>query len=268
MNEKTGIENLYSKRRQIRAAWDQQKLPSKEIIKNLLERTVDISPSKQNLFPFRIHAFGPDNPKEKEIVGRICTLFEAGSVNHWDDANHEGEFKSFNGVQNITEYIIDKEGKDLRVAPWILVFEQRLAEPNNFVKEYSELHNDYSRFTQTDEKKFRELCNTKLTCIEIGMFIQTFAGLCLENELGISYIRSFPEWRWAGQPGVYRKDSNKHGLDWDSLPCITEQPLMILQVGYVANVRDYFRSNSKNPEGIHWENKPDIDTITAFYSEK
>ena len=262
----TGIENLYSKRRQIRAAWDQQKLPSKELIENLLERTLNISSSKQNLFPFKIHAFGPDNPKEKEIIGKICTLYQTGSVNHWDDANHNGEFTSRIGTHNIDQYILDEEGKDRRVSPWILVFESRLAEPNNFVKEYSQLHNDYTRFTQTDEKRFRGLCNTKLTCIEVGMFIQTLAGLCLENDLGISYIRSFPEWQWSGLSEAYKKDGNKHGLDWSSLPCITEQPLMIVQLGHVENVRDWFQSNSKNPARQHWENKPSVSTIATFHS--
>jgi hypothetical protein len=166
----------------------------------------------------------------------------------------------------VNSYVIDAEGKDRRVAPWILVFEQRLVEPNNFVKEYSELHNDYDRFTQTDEKRFRGLCNTKLTCIEVGMFTQTLAGLCLENDLGISYIKSFPEWQWAGQAGVYRKDGNKHGLDWSWLPCITEQPLLIAQLGHVANVRDWFQSNSVYPTIQHWENKPSINTIAKFYS--
>ena len=50
------IEDLFSKRRQIRAAWDQKRIPSKETIKNLLERTMKIAPSKQNLFPFKKHA--------------------------------------------------------------------------------------------------------------------------------------------------------------------------------------------------------------------
>ena len=47
------IENLFAKRRQIRAAWDQERIPSKELIHDLLNRTLNIAPSKQNLFPFK-----------------------------------------------------------------------------------------------------------------------------------------------------------------------------------------------------------------------
>lgn len=258
------IEDLFAKRRQVRAAWDQKKLPSKELIYNLLSRTMDITPSKQNLFPYKIHAFGPDNPKEKEIIASICTLYKTGSVNHWDDSSSRGKFKTAIGELNIDDWLLDDEGNDMRTAPWVLIFEQRLAKPNNFVNEYSKLHNDWNRFTQTDEKRFREQANTKLTCIEIGMFIQTLAGLCLENNLGISYIRSFPEWTWKGLRNKYEKSLNNNGADWDELPEITETPLMICQLGYVANVDDYFASNIKNPNKMHWENKPEKNEIFKF----
>ncbi len=258
-------EDLFAKRRQIRAAWDNIRVPNKELVHDLLKRTLDIAPSKQNLFPFKIHAYGPNDTKEKHTVSQICNLWKTGSVNHWDDENNNGNIKSAEGNLNIKNMpVFDHEGNDMRLAPWVLVFEQRLAEPNGFVKEYSQLHNDYSRFTQTDPKRFRDVCNTKLTCIEIGMFIQTLAGLCLENNLGISYIRSFPEWRWASERNEYKKDINKHGLGWDSLPDITEAPLMIVQLGYVADVVDFFQSNSLSPNKIHWENKPDIDSIAKF----
>lgn len=253
---------LFKKRRQIRAAWDQKKLPTKELIYNLLKQTMDITPSKQNLFPYKVHAFGPNNPKEKHAIGQICTLYKTGSVNHWDDENKDGDFKSAAGELNIKDWVLDDEGNDMRVAPWVLVLEQRLAEPNNFVKEYSELHQDWSRFSQTDEKRFRGNCNTKLSCFEAGMFVQTLAGLCLENNLGISYIRSFPEWQWKGDH--YTQDDNKHGANWDVLPEITEGPIVICQIGYVADIDDYFGSNSMNPNDIHWENKPDINTIVKF----
>jgi hypothetical protein len=255
------IEKIYSKRRQIRAAWDQEKIPSSELIHDMLQRTMNISPSKQNLFPFKIHAFGPKSKKEKDIIGSICTMFDTGSVNHWDDHKKDGQFNSVAGDLNVKDYVFDQKGNDLRIAPWVLVFENRLAKPNNFVKEHSELHNDWTRFTQVDPKRYRESANTKLTCIEVGMFIQTLAGLCLEKELGISYIRSFPERQWKGKSGVYTQDTNKVGKNWDELPQITEAPLMVCQIGYVAEVDDYFKSNITDPNDIHWENKPQLSEI-------
>lgn len=261
-----GIEELFAKRRQIRAAWDQQKLPSTELVKNLLNRTLNISPSKQNLYPFKIHAFGPHNPEEKRIVGQICNLYKTGSVNHWDDEQKDGGFKSVRGNLNSKDHMLDDKGNDYRLAPWVLVFEQRLCKPNNFVKEYSKLHDSDpgDRFTQVNPDRFRNPANTKLTCIEIGMFLQTLAGLCLENNLGISYIRSYREWVWNGRSNQYIKDVNPIGLNWSDLPQITECPLMICQLGYVADVEDYLQSNSIDPNDIHWENKPNIDEIVNF----
>jgi len=258
------IEELFSKRRQIRAAWDQTRLPSKETIKDLLERTINISSSKQNMFPFKIHAYGPDDLEKKQIVGQICSLYKNGCVNHMDSENTDGMIKSAAGTINVKDHVLDDEGNDMRISPWVLIFEQRLCEANNFIKEYSKLHNDYNRFTQINPKRFRGNANKALACVEIGMFIKCLAGLCLENDLGISYIKSFPEWVWQGHQNEYNKDKNKHGLDWDSLPEITESPIMVVQIGHVADVDDYFTSNSMNPNGIHWENKPSIDNIVRF----
>jgi hypothetical protein len=258
------IEKLFGKRRQIRAAWDQKRLPSKETIQDILERTMKIAPSKQNMFPFKIHAYGPNDLEKKQIIGQICSLYKTGSVNHMDSENKDGMIKSAAGTINVKDYVLDDEGNDMRISPWILVFEQRLCEANNFIKEYSKLHNDYNRFTQIDPKRFRGNANKALACVEIGMFIKCLAGLCLENDLAISYIKSFPEWVWKGNSGEYSKDKNKNGLDWSSLPEITESPIIIVQIGHVADVDDYFASNSMNPNDIHWENKPNLDDVVRF----
>jgi hypothetical protein len=66
------IESLFAKRRQIRAAWDQERIPSKELIHNLLTRTLNIAPSKQNLFPFKIHVIEPGNVEEHNAIAGIC----------------------------------------------------------------------------------------------------------------------------------------------------------------------------------------------------
>lgn len=241
------IEELFSKRRQIRAAWDNEKVPSKEIIYNLLTRTLKISASKQNLFPFKIHAFGPDDKRERDIISQICALFPTGSVNNWSETNEIAREKQ-------------ETNKD---APWVLVFELRQCKPNGFVKEHSELHNDWKRFTQID-KRFREITNRTLAAIEVGMYCKLLAGLCLENDLAISYIKSFPEWSWKGQRNEYSKNVNKVGLSWDSLPQITEAPLLVVQIGYKANMHDALATNAFDPFRPFLEDKPSIDEIVQF----
>lgn len=255
------IEELFSKRRQIRAAWDNEKIPSKELIYDLLTRTLKISASKQNLFPFKIHAFGPDDEKEKRIVEKICCLYTEGSVNNFDRSSSE----------------LKAAGQDNNLPAWVLVFEQRLCEPNTFIKEYSQRFNGdspyvtpddvqgtASRFGQISEKRFRESTNKALACIEVGMFTKILAGLCLENDLAISYIKSFPEWTWKGQRNEYSKNKNENGLDWDSLPQITESPILVVQIGYKADMIDILATNANNPNRPFLEDKPSIDTIIQF----
>ena len=247
------IEELFSKRRQIRAAWDYEKIPSKELIYSLLSRTLNISPSKQNLYPFKIHAFGPDDENERHIVEQICCLYKTGSVNNWEE-----------GPAFIAQNRVSKVQKD---APWVLVFELRKCKANTFVKEHGEMHdggNAQNRFTQIDENKFREGANKTLSAIETGMFIKCLAGLCLENNLAISYIKSFPEWTWKGQRSEYSKNRNKVGLSWDSLPQITEAPLIVVQIGYKAAFDDLLATNAKYHKRPFLEDKPSIDEIVQF----
>jgi hypothetical protein len=245
------IEELYSKRRQIRAAWDPHKMPSKELIYDLLERTQNVSASKQNLFPFKIHAFGPHNEKEKRIVEQICCLFPTGSVNH-SNLNKE-------------EHIL--HGTNNNMPGWVLVFELRKAKKNQFIKDYEkEFENGEPsvRYTQIDENRFRENSNRTLASIEVGMFTKILAGLCLENGLGISYIRSFPDWSWKGRRGEYSKNKNNVGLSWDSLPEITEAPLLVVQIGYKADMKDPLQTNAFDKTKSFLEDKPSIDTIVEF----
>ena len=248
------IEELFSKRRQIRAAWDNEKFPTKELIHDLLTRTLKISASKQNLFPFKIHAFGPDNAKEREIVSQICCLYTDGSVNNWEESDE----------------VAKQKGETNKDAPWVLVFELRCCEPNVFVKEYGATYdggNAQNRFTQIDQNRFREAANRTLAAIEVGMFTKCLAGLCLENNLGISYIKSFPEWTWAGQRGEYNKNINKVGLSWDSLPQITEVPFLVVQIGYKANMQDMLATNAFDINRRFLEDKPSIDAIVQYHPD-
>lgn len=256
------IEELFSKRRQIRSAWDPHKMPSKELIYDLLKRTQKITASKQNLFPYKIHAFGPNDEKEKRIVEKICCLYTEGSVNNFDQTEQEHETKGTNN----------------NMPGWYLVFELRKCKPNTFIKEYSkmfkgdspyltptdDIQGTASRFGQISEERFRENTNRALAAIEVGMFTKILAGLCLENDLAISYIKSFPEWSWKGQRKEYNKNTNKNGLDWDSLPQITEAPILVVQIGYKADMIDLLQTNAFDKTKPLLEDKPSIDEIVQF----
>lgn len=244
---KTDIETLYGQRRQIRAAWDQERIPSKELITDLLKRTLNIAPSKQNLFPFKIHVIEPDNTEDHKNIAGICALFKTGSVNNWE------------------EQLTNEVKTDYSKSPWVLVFELRKSEPNIFVTAHSEKHNDWSRFNQIREDRYREDNNVKLASTEIGMYIKLLTGLCLENDLAVSYIMSFPNWSWNGNR--YLKDSNSTGYDWSKLSYITEHPIMVIQIGYKADMRDPLGTEVEDGDEFQ-EDKPRFDDIVIFHPEK
>lgn len=246
------IENLFSKRRQIRSAWDQEKIPSKELIHDLLNRTLNIAPSKQNLFPFKIHVIEPDNNQDHKNISGICALFKKGSVNNWN------------------EDILQNKEQGYKKAPWVLIFTARLCEPNNFVIEHSAKNHcrPEERFNQVNAENYRAPINTHLSAVEIGMFIEILTGLCLENDIHSSYIKSFPEWEWYHHDQSYFKLKNEVGYDWDVLPWVTELPVIVMQLGHKANIPDRLASNSVNPNAPYWENKPSIDTIVEYHPTK
>lgn len=240
------IQKIFSKRRQVRAAWSTSKTPSKDLINDLLTRTFNLASSKQNLHPYKVHVYGPENFIERTVISEICALFKTGSVNDWEDDL---------GSENTT-----RTHKD---APWVLVFELRQSQSNTFVKEHSQRHNDWRRFTQVDDR-FRTLPNVTLAAIEVGMFVKILAGLCLENGLDISYIKSFPEWQWIKSAQEYEKDDNKVGKDWSALPDITEMPLLVAQIGYRENMRDPLATNAFDKNRPSLEDKPPISSVIQF----
>lgn len=244
------IESLYLKRRQIRAAWDQERIPSKELIHDLLNRTLNIAPSKQNLFPFKIHIIEPENEQEHKKISGICALWKTGAVNNWN------------------EDVLKDKSQGYKKAPWVLIFTPRLCEPNNFVIDHSKKNNcqPAERFNQVNEERYKEPINTHLSAVEIGMFIEVLTGLCLENDIQCSYIKSFPEWMWDHRERIYLKERNPVGFSWDILPWITEMPVIVMQLGYKANIVDKLATNAKEPNRGSWEDKPSIDTIVEYHS--
>lgn len=236
------IYNLFKKRRQVRWGWDQTKIPSKELIQELLEKAYDTAPSKQNLFPFKIHVIGPNNNVDNEKISKICALFNTGSVNNWEAQPHPNA-----------------------KAPWVLIFELRKCDHNDFTLTHSKKHNDWKRFTQLDER-FRDAVNQRLSSIEVGMFTKVLAGLCLERNLAISYIKSFPEWRWDEKRNVYKKNSNKVGSSWEVLDYITEMPLLVVQIGYKTEEWDPLSTNIDNPKRSGgMEVKPPIQDVIKYH---
>jgi len=206
------IEDLYKKRINIKnfnnTAIDDS------LIKDLLEKTYVLVPSKQLIVPYKVEVLGPNHKKEKEEFRNFC-------MNKTDENNK-----------------YDYGTKQLN-APYVLLFTTRK------IQDYNEAVKD----KMDRGHKFLEIRNPhKIThniFLEIGLFTAIFTGLCLENNLGISYSLCMPSIKTPG---------------WEDLNYFIKAPrvLFAISIGY---------SDQENPAYIHHpylEKKPPLKNVIKF----
>lgn len=73
----TNLEELLKKRSNI-TFFRQDKVPSKEIIEDILEKTHNLMPHKNNLWNYEIEVYGPEHNEEKKYVAMSTVCSEAG----------------------------------------------------------------------------------------------------------------------------------------------------------------------------------------------
>ena len=156
------IEEIYNTKKQIRV-YDTEKIPNRDLVEGLIKKAFDLTPSKQNLMPFKVHVLGPNCKEEKDILFDLTNQTSA-KVHH-----------------NKAVY-----------APYVLILTNRLVKDmNEAVKMRSE-----KGHTQgvCDTKKFMDKGPLIQSSIEVGMFTSILSGLCLEKKLEISFLKCFKSW--------------------------------------------------------------------------
>ena len=151
------LEEIYKSRWQVRQ-YDEANIPDKELIKSLVNKTFELSPSKQNLMPFRVHVLGPEQKEYKKQFWEISKGKKGGANNY-----------------NI-------------FAPYLFMFTFReVTEPNLKVKMAMKYGHDYTCCTPNYQR-------AKIpTSLEVGMFASILTGLALESKLSVSYLLCFPD---------------------------------------------------------------------------
>ena len=141
------------------------------VIDDLLQRTWKVTPSKNNFMPYKLHVLGPQHQDLKDKV------YEK-ALKHQDDQDHLTvpalKMPRFHNIVS---------------CHYLLIFTQRVEDqPNAHQQELIALGRNY---TQTDPNKLGEHYGNAL--LEIGMFCNTFAALCIESKMDISYTLCFPK---------------------------------------------------------------------------
>jgi hypothetical protein len=181
------IDDILKYRRHVNEFVDE--IPDKELINSLLQRTWKVTPSKNNFMTYTVHIV-TDN-STKKLIFNMCTANEK-QVN--ENSTTEGEYKC------------------ILSAPYVLLFTQRLEDKPN--KRQQELINKGIHYEAVNPNELKNIYPT--SSIEVGMFANTLTGLCLENNLDVSFTKCF----------------SQNYKDWiETLPFVNRDPIMIMSIG-------------------------------------
>ena len=150
--------DVFNNRKQIRH-YLQEIAPDHTIIKNALEKTYDLVPSKQSLIPYKVHVVGPFNEKVNKALYETST---------------------FSGVL---------ANRGLLTAPYNFVYEVRLSQGNSAVQHDIDVNGHIQPVMDKNLYKRRDII--KNTTLEIGMHAAVLSSILLENNLDISYTLCF-----------------------------------------------------------------------------
>lgn len=151
--------NILETRKQVRQ-FDNTKIPDGNLIKEIINQTFALVPSKQKLMPYTVHVLGPKHEDLKDNLYKMTM-------------KHEGRKQE--------EYY--KIGNRQILAPYVLLFERRIPRSNNFVNELQDKGRHF------DEDMGLQNHSAPIEC---GMFITILTGLCLTAGLSISYTGCIP----------------------------------------------------------------------------
>ena len=154
----------------------------KDIVESMLEKTWKITPSKNNCMPYSVFILGPDKQQSKNDVYKLCIKNE----------------EKINGIPNI-ETVRYQNYKpqfwNVVSCSYLLIFTPRVeTQPNPWQIHRMQQRNVYD---QMNEEKIYNVA--AISAIEIGMFVNTFAYFCLEENIDVSHTMCFSndveEWK-------------------------------------------------------------------------
>lgn len=187
----------------------------KSDIVDLLKKTWEITPSKNNLMPWQVFVIGPDNQNYKNIVYNICSKNEdiANSVNEYKDNDYiKGRNPAYANIKS---------------CQYLLIMTQRLSGPLNA---YQQKQWDNGVFYDSyTEEGLADSENT--ICIECGIFGANFSALAIEKEIDTSYTLCFT--------GKIKY--------WKELPFINRPVTLLMTIGHGKKYRKDIIFNDPKP---------------------
>ena len=229
------LEKVFNKRRQIRF-FDQEVVPEQSTIESILNRTYELVPSKQNMIPYKVHILGPEHTEIKD------RLYFLASRQELPEAFEEQRLKK------------TYRGNTQLRAPYVLLFEKRCPTPNQYILDRIEQGHNYP---ECDLKKHNDFKTGP--AVEIGMFISILTGLCVEQDIDISYTQCLPD--------VRKKNGEKINPFKDyNINFIDNFVFIAISLGYRnrnKEYKDYILSRDTNKGEI----KPPVSDIIKWHND-
>jgi len=226
------IYDTFNKRKHV-ITYKKNIIPSREQIDNLIKKTWELTPSKNNTMAYEVFVLGPDKQKEKNEV------YKRSVSNHFrveDNALAKGNLHKSIHLENINY-------GHMLSCPYLLVITQRvLKEMNEYYKIAIEKDGHYA------EQLFEHELDTieSLTALEVGLFANILTGLCVEDNLDVSYTSCF------------ERDVSK----WQpELNFVKRLPLLLMSIGK-GDIYRWQRLKEKNE--THLDTKADYNDVVKW----
>jgi len=221
------IDTILGKRRHVRD-YDANHIPSKYLVDSLLKLAWHVTPSKNNIMPYQVNVFGPENKKEKKIIYKNCVSQE-DYINSFNNNNYfENDYDAPG---------LNPEYANILKAPYVLLFTTRLEKnPNKNVLRNVVKGRHYDALNIDTIPKINDLVS-----LEVGMFVTALCGLCMENDLDISYTMAFRQERHFWNELVNKKNYE----------IVEHRPVLTMTIGKATLYRTLDYDDYKpNPERI------------------
>tara|TARA_B000000475_G_scaffold258042_1_gene239775 strand:- start:2513 stop:3178 length:666 start_codon:yes stop_codon:yes gene_type:complete len=208
---------LLDKRRHIMKFSDDN-IPPKSVIEDILWKSWKVTPSKNSFMPYHVNVLGPDKVEEKKDIWQK-------SQNNNDTQNT----KNFGAPNPVGNQLFLEH---LSSAPYLLVFSQRVCEPNGLIAKNVEAGAYYQQMHEDEADG-----NQQAVGIEVGMFHSNLTAFALEAGLDTSCILCFPSDR----------------ASWTDMDFVEGHVLLLMSVGYSELARRDFLTEAdsaldKKPE--------------------
>ena len=204
------VMDIIGKRKHV-YVYKEDDIPSAHDIKEILLKAWQITPSKQNIMPYKVSVLGPD---ARETKSKIYNKVVGNHVYMEAEGLKEGAITHVsNKINPHYRHVLDN--------PYLIVFSQRVCTDKD-INPFYKRQIEQGHFMEQASINWVERIKSS-TAVEVGLFAQNVAAFCLDKGLDYSFTVCFPGdvKKWAdisfvehpvlllmsiGKAKVYRRD--------------------------------------------------------------